>query len=151
MTNTSLRALAISFLARREYSELGLRNKLLERGNSIEDITSVLAKLIREGLLSDRRFAENYIRAKTQRGYGPIYISSGLNDQGIDQELIKTSLAEMEISWSQLAQRVREKKFGAEIPKDYFSRIKQAHFLKYRGFTYQQIKTALEGAVDFDI
>jgi len=45
---------------------------------------------------------------------------------------------------------VRRKRFGAEPPRDFHERAKQARFLQYRGFTSDQVRAALELDPDSD-
>jgi regulatory protein len=46
--------------------------------------------------------------------------------------------------------KAREKKFGADLPKNYLDRQRQARFLGYRGFTSAQIRMALGFDVELD-
>ena len=45
---------------------------------------------------------------------------------------------------------MRRKRFGAEVPRDYRERARQARFLEYRGFASSQIRAALELDGDSD-
>jgi regulatory protein len=47
-----------------------------------------------------------------------------------------------------LARAARARKFGAELPKDWKERSRQARFLQYRGFSTDHIRAVLEGVPD---
>ena len=93
-----------------------------------------------EGLQSDRRYAENYIRMRSGKGYGPQKIRVELGERGISTDLIDNALSDSEIDWREQAERVRSKKFGVECPQDWNERSRQMRFLQYRGFTTEQIQ-----------
>jgi regulatory protein len=42
------------------------------------------------------------------------------------------------------------KRFGAEAPRDFKDRARQARFLEHRGFEGAQIRAAFESAADLD-
>lgn len=70
MKKHSLNERAMNLLARREHSVTELKNKLLKANFDIDDIYEVIARLTETGLQSDERFAENYLRYRSQRGFG---------------------------------------------------------------------------------
>ncbi|MFQ5643521.1 MAG: regulatory protein RecX [Thiogranum sp.] len=137
-------ATALRLLARREHSELELRNKLAARKFSDEVIATVLAGLLDEGLLSNRRFVEVYVRSRFERGYGPVRIRAELRERGIGAELMEQPLAELSQSWVESAARQRHKRFGRQVPDDYRERTRQMHFLQRRGFSGEQIRAAFD-------
>ena len=51
---------------------------------------------------------------------------------------------------SNLARTTRAKRFGAEPPRDYAERARQARFLEYRGFDGAAVRAALELDADSD-
>ena len=103
----------------------------------------MVAELEAARLVSDERFAESLVRVRTERGYGPLRIERELHDKGVDAELIGTVLASSDPLWLDLVRRIRRKKFGKAAIKNYKERARQARFLQYRGFTYDQIQRAL--------
>jgi regulatory protein len=134
----SLNQRAMNLLARREHSVAELVKKL---SNDFEnnDIITVINKLTEKNLQNDQRFAENYLRYRSQRGFGYQKIRQELRERGVDTELISDALAESDIDWFALAAGVRCKRFGEKEPEDYKERAKQQRFLQYRGFTHEQI------------
>ncbi len=138
----------MDLLARREHSESELRKKLAARDFTSDEIDATLAALASDGLLSNERFTEAFIAAHTRRGQGPVRIRVELESRGIDAALIGNGLEG--IDWFALAREVRHRKFGPEAPADYAERARQARFLQYRGFTGEQIHSAMDDAGDDD-
>ena len=139
-------ATALRLLARREHSELELRHKLATRKFADAVIDAVLAELLDEGLLSNRRFAELYVRGRFERGYGPARIQAELRERGIDSDLMEQTLAELSQLWIDSAARQRNKRFGRRLPDEYRERTKQMRFLQQRGFTGEQIRAVFDSA-----
>ena len=133
-------ASALRLLARREHSELELRHKLSGRRFAETSIDAVIANLLDEGLLSDRRFAEQYIRSRFERGYGPLRIQAELRERGVGDKLIECFLEELSGYWCDSAGQQRERRFGRQLPANYRERAKQMRFLQQRGFAGDQIR-----------
>ena len=141
---TEVRRIALGLLARREHSGLELRHKLRARGFDADLVASVLQGLGEEGLLSDARFAESFVRARCDKGYGPLRIRGELRERGIDSDTIEACLDPDDIAWCRLGARVRNKRFGLSLPADLKQRARQIRFLQQRGFTGEQIRRVLE-------
>lgn len=103
----------------------------------------VAAGLEAERLLSDDRFVEMLVRARRRRGHGPVRIRGELREKGVADEAIGRWLDAGSHDWTEEAKRVRQRKYGAGVPKSMNERAKQARFLQYRGFTFDQIQQAL--------
>jgi regulatory protein len=133
-------ATALRLLARREHSELELRHKLIGRNFTDTIVDTVVMQLADEGLLSDQRFAEVYVRGRFERGCGPLRIRAELREQGVSGDLTEQMLAGLSRFWVESAGRQRSKRFGRQLPGDYRERTKQMRFLQQRGFTSDQIQ-----------
>ena len=103
----------------------------------------VAAGLEAERLLSDDRFVEMLIRARRRRGYGPVRIRGELREKGVADDVIARWLDVGSHDWTEEVKRVRRQKYGAGMPTTMNERAKQARFLQYRGFTFDQIQQAL--------
>jgi regulatory protein len=57
---------------------------------------------------------------------------------------LEEAFSEAEVDWLAVAKTVRHKKFGDGKPADYKERARQARFLQYRGFSGEQIHSALD-------
>ncbi|MEJ2140202.1 MAG: regulatory protein RecX [Gammaproteobacteria bacterium] len=144
----SPRNMAMNWLARREHSQAELCAKLAEREFSPAEINAAVASLVADGLVSDERFAEAFTAVRTRKGQGPVRIRMELKRRGVGDELIRMQLDEAGIDWRNIAADVRRKKFGAMMPADYKEKARQMRFLEYRGFTGDQIRSAVGD--DFD-
>lgn len=144
MVDSKLRNIAIGLLARREHSTLELRRKLEQRGYSREAIDPLLEWLIAQDLLSESRFAEHYMQARINRGFGPLRIRQELLERGLESELIESILQQADVDWLERSEQVRIKKFGQQMPSDWDERVRQTRFLQYRGFDQQQIRVLLD-------
>jgi len=124
---------AMNMLAQREQSRQELANKLQVRYES-DIVSQVLEDLAREGLQSDERFLEIFVRSRINRGQGPLKISHELRNKGIGSEAIDSQLKPYAESWQKLAKDVLERKFGVEPPTDFKERQKRQRFIAGRGF-----------------
>lgn len=140
MTDESLkiRRTAMDLLARREHSYHELEQKLRIRGMATELIKQQLDRLKGEGLLSDMRFLESFIRNKASSGLGPIRIREELIYKGVNAEEIKIALEQADFDWEAILYSVWQKKF-TDKPKCNKEKAKQVRFLTYRGFDMNQI------------
>jgi regulatory protein len=135
--------MAIQWLARREHSRRELRDKLLKKGCARALAGETVKQLEKERLVSDDRFMESLIQVRRNRGYGPLRIQKELQEKGVTAEAIKRWLDVSGREWLEDIRRVQRKKFGARLPRSYTERARQARFLQYRGFTYDQIQQVL--------
>ncbi len=144
MKQQSLYGRAVGYLARREHSAYELKQKLAKADVTSEQIEDVIKKLQETNLQSDSRFAENYVRYRSQRGYGPLRIKQELNERGVAADIIAEQLTGIEIDWFELTITVRCKRFGEQNPSDFKERAKQQRFLQYRGFSHEHINESLK-------
>jgi regulatory protein len=142
------RKAAVRLLARREHSARELQAKLTARGIEPDAALEAVADLGREGLQSDARFAEMYVRSRAERGYGPVRIGAELGERGVGDELIRAHLDEAGYDWRARAEQVRRKRFGARLPQDWRERSRQARFLQYRGFGAEHLRGLLDGRAE---
>ncbi len=140
--------IAVGMLARREHTCQEIRDKLSRRGLDAAVIDSVIASLERDGLLSEERFAEQFVRQRIERGDGPMKIRVEMQRRGLDSGQIDQELEAAAADWKTLAENARRKRFGAEIPAEYAERARQARFLQGRGFGMEQIRRVLKGDIE---
>ncbi len=138
---------AIRLLARREHSRLELHRKLVVRGHGADAAEETLAALADEGLQSEQRFAESFVRAGMSRGQGALKIRAGLRQRGIADELAKTLLDFDDDHWRDQAAAALRKRFGAAAPGDRAEWAKRMRFLAGRGFPRDVAMRAL-GSLD---
>ena len=133
----------MDLLARREHSRLELYQKLKQKKFEPNIINTELDKLSNEGLQSDERFAEAFLRSRIDKGKGPNIILSELLQRGVDELLISNVLESIsEGQWCEVAYETMNKKLGNESELDYDKQLKLMKFLNNRGFTRSQIERA---------
>jgi regulatory protein len=150
-----LRQIALDLLARREHSAVELRRKLRRRGADETAAEAVVDRLIQDGWVDDRRYAESFIRSRLAKGFGPLRIDGELRARGVDSALVRTVVWEVGEQWKVRAETARRKRFSGDPPDDRTEWARQFRFLEYRGFTREQIRHILrrqcpDGEVDDD-
>ncbi len=103
-----------------------------------------MEQLEKEGLVSNARFLDCFIRYRSTKGYGPLRIQAELIERGISEDLIEQALNITDNAWLAEAKRVWQKRFKNKIPADFKARAQQMRFLQYRGFTTEQIKSVIK-------
>ena len=130
----SLTERSLKCLVRREHSAWELGRKLANHGPS-DAVEQVIGQLQSRGQQCDTRFAEMLCRSRFNRGKGPARLLHELREHRIDDEIISATMLEYEDRWTELANRVRSKKFGEAAPGSLQEWSKQARFLQQRGFS----------------
>jgi len=130
-------ALALRWLARREYGRLELRDKLLRAGCDAGDVALALDALVAAGYQDDARYAEMLTRTRVRQGHGPLRLRQDLQRAGVEVT------AGPEINWLVQAQAVCQKRFGDTVPTDAKDYARRARFLAGRGFTGETIRRVL--------
>ncbi|MBF0254932.1 MAG: regulatory protein RecX [Gammaproteobacteria bacterium] len=139
-----IEAAAVRLLAAREHSRAELARKLAARF-APEALAAVLDDLSQRGLQSDQRFAEQYLRMRANRGYGPLAIRHELQQRGISADLVSQVMDALDLDWAEQLRQVHERKFGAELPQDYKESGRRGRFLAQRGFSADLIHSLLKG------
>ena len=134
---------ALDLLSRREHSRTELYLKLTKRFESKEDINLNLDRLEEKNLLSDSRFAEEYVQARRRKGFGPNKISAELDKRGVKESLISNEIEKFD-DWEDLAELSFKKRFPDGVSKNFQKLQKQKNFLLNKGFTFYQIESVLD-------
>jgi len=130
----------MDLLSRREHAVAELNRKLIDKGFDEVFVAEALAQLVKDGLLSDARYAESYVRFRMNKGFGPVRIREELRQRGVASELVSEWVDFQDRCWIETARNAWQKRFGGEFPEDMKARAKQLQFLQYRGFTSEQTK-----------
>ena len=140
MDAVGIRKKAMDFLARREYSRAELWDRLNRRFvDQVEEIERQLARLAEEGLQSDQRFTEAFIRHRCAGGFGPLRIRAELRQRGVEEAMISESLSAADIDWGDQLQALCDKKYGAGAPVDSRDRQRRQRFLAQKGYSAEMI------------
>ena len=149
MKGLDVRRAALELLARREHSRYELVLKLVRRFGENRDVyNQEISKLAEEGLQSDRRLAESYIRSRAKKGQGPVKILKELEEKKVCDATVSDAYNECDVDFYGLAKTVAEKKFpalcaGFKSPQmktlDVKTRARISRFLYQRGFSNDHI------------
>jgi regulatory protein len=136
---------AMDYLARREHTRNELCQKLEKAGFDVNVALDTIELLRKEGLQSDRRFVDHFIRSRINQGKGPRLIRANLSQRGVRDPVIHEALTGVDADWDALARNARLKKFGEGKPREFKERARQMRFLQGRGFEPDQIQAAVGG------
>lgn len=143
-----LRAKALGYLARREYSRAELQHKLLALTDDESEVEAVLDELTKRNLLSEARFVDQVVHAR-QRKFGSRRIQHELREKGVSQAAIEHAVADFKLTELATARAVWQKKFG-QPPTSASERAKQMRFMQSRGFSSNVIFKLISGKADED-
>lgn len=140
----SLRERALRFLARREHARVELARKLAPHAESEEELETLLNDLSERRLLSDVRYVEMRLNARSSR-YGNVRLAQELRATGVDAGLVDEALETVDDEFER-ARQVWQRKFGdsSNVP-DAAEYARQVNFLMRRGFSGETIRRVLRG------
>ena len=100
------------------------------------------------GLLSDARLAASLTAGKSQT-WGRLRLQQALRRKGVDESLVRQTLAQTAPSELERAQALWVRRFG-QPAADRQEQARQARFLAARGFDAEIIRRVLRGLPDED-
>ena len=142
-TPVSIRRAAMNLLARREHGHVELARKLLQRGADAQMIEVELQRLTEDGLLSEERYLESYIRSRANASRGPMLIREELIQRGLDRSEVEQALRAAEIDWDENMRDLWQRRFAGQIT-DLKDKAKQSRFLAQRGYAVEAIRRLLD-------
>ncbi len=127
---------ALHFISYRPRSEAELRERLLRRGFTENDIATATGRLKEQGLISDEAFARFWTESReTFRPRSRFLTSLELRRKGVADEIVAEATAEIDDEGS--AYQAAQKKVRSLTGTDYESfRRRLGDYLKRRGFGY---------------
>ncbi len=96
----SIREAAMNYLSRREHTRQELLHKLLDKDYPQDEVEQALDRLEDQGLLSESRFAEAFVRQRQLRGSGPLKIRAELRQKGLNENLLDQFLDVHDPLWN---------------------------------------------------
>ena len=144
-----LRARLLRLLARREYSQHELRNRLMAPSRrtgdraSPEAVEAALDWAQMRDLQSDERFAEALIRRSTKR-LGLSRIRAQLKSHRIEPDITSRQLGRLAETEYSRAFDLWQNRFG-QLPETEREKARQFRFLLSRGFRNETVLTILRG------
>ena len=148
----SLRQRALEYLGKREYSYVELGQKLktyLAEDEDFELITAILEDFKTRGWLSDARFTEQIVHARSHK-FGASKIANELREKGVSQDLIESAIEQVKENELDNAFEIWRKKFK-KSPDSREEWARQARFLQSRGFGFDVIKKVLNSKIDDNV
>jgi regulatory protein len=145
----SLKARALRWLANREHSRLELRAKLQRAAgdsHTLHEIDALLENLAALGHLSNERFVESRLHARSAR-FGNRRIEQELRQHGV--AIDADTQAQLRASELARARVVWRKKFGT-LAQDPSGRARQARFLAARGFSAEVVHRIVSSDHEFE-
>lgn len=136
-------AYSVMLLARREFSQAELIERLLRRGETQESAEATVKRLAELGLQDDGRFLESRVRTRKEAGYGLGRVRFDLRGHGLEEEAVETAVDDAE-GWMEGAYALIERKFGVP-PLSIDQQRRAIALLLRRGFTYDQAMRATKG------
>ena len=137
----ALRERALRLLARRDHARAELARKLAAHAESREALDTLLDDLVRLGLLSDQRYAEQRSEARSRR-LGNSRLSQELRTKGVGDAIIQSALDNLGDEMTR-AREVWQRKFRGKTPDSRTEWARQARFLQSRGFPSDLIRKLL--------
>ena len=138
----------MDFLARREHSfqELSRKLQLKYPDATPPQITEVIEKLQADGLQSDERFTESWVRYRQSRGFGYLHILADLKERGIASTVVDRYLFSDDDNWMATAKALVSKRLAADELIEFGSKPhrKLMRYLESRGFGSREIQTAIQ-------
>ncbi len=143
-----VRNYAFYLLARRDYSQFELKQKLMSRYAQESFIDELIEELVSAGWVDDARYVESFVRSKSEKCFGPNYIRYELERKGITDDYLNEQLASGDVDWTAQATSLLKKRLrGKDVNQEIL--IKQKRYLYQRGFEPEQIKMALDQVTSF--
>lgn len=126
----------LKLLAMREHCAKELLDKLVSKGHSKEEAGEAVARLEKEGWLSDRRYAEAFVRSRLKRGpEGKSLIEARLAEKGVPRQLAREVVSAYFEENAEEIRKAEEAFAAAETAKK--GREKAARGLARRGLRLQ--------------
>ena len=147
-----IRQRALEYLGKREYSYAELGQKLktyLAEDEDFEVITAILEDFKTRGWLSDARFTEQIVHARSHK-FGSAKIANELREKGVSSDLIESAIEQVKENELDNAKEIWRKKFK-KSPDSRDEWARQARFLQSRGFGFDIIKKVLNSKIEDDV
>jgi regulatory protein len=142
---TPPKALAVRWLARRDYSRAELASKLRQKGVADDTIERALDELAAAGYLSDARYAQAVVAQRKGR-YGKRAIVHVLKERGIGAAEAAGALAQLAgVDELAEARALWQRRFGVP-PRDQREKARHVRFLQARGYSLSVALAVLRAA-----
>ena len=146
----SAKAVAVRYLARRDFSRAELARRLGRRGIDADAIERTLDELTASGYLSDERYAAAVVAQRTGR-YGKRAIAYALKEKGVNATAAEAAMAPLaHVDEFDSAQALWRQRFRTPPANDR-DKARQVRFLQARGFGLAVVLRVLRAAGGTDV
>lgn len=149
-----LRASALAWLGRQEFSIAKFSKKLRDNLASEEQIAAIVDEFCQHNWLSEQRFCEGFVRSRISKGQGKIRIINDGRGHQLDSDILAEAINTQAVDWFELALNTYQRRYGknpiTNIHKKEHTKekAKRLRFMQYRGFTMDQITYAMSETGD---
>ncbi|MBC7539949.1 MAG: regulatory protein RecX, partial [Bacteriovorax sp.] len=132
----------VKIISGRDYSEHKLREKLIAKKYSAEEIESAISEIKIRGFLREEIFAEARVKGFMERGYSPDYIRQRLAQEHltVTDEEIEAVFTEHELTTENQIDRLVRKKIQGKTEFDYAGESKILRYLLSKGHDFGDSK-----------
>ena len=109
----------MDLLARREHGVKELSRKLINKGFDPGLVDEAIEGLVRDNLVSDRRFCESMVHSRFNRGHGPVKVRYELRSKGVADQIIEGVMDELAPDWQQVLVNLIKKKYETNVERLY--------------------------------
>lgn len=144
VTFKSAKSQAVKYLSYRLITEAQLFDKLQGKGFDEDTILDVISELKSMGYINDLIYAQKYVYERIKlKPKSKKMLKMELKSKGVSEDIADQVLNEMEIDEDIVIDRLIKKKFGKYNIKEPQIEKKIYYFLLHRGFSMENIRTAL--------
>ncbi|NLP13753.1 MAG: regulatory protein RecX [Clostridium sp.] len=144
VTFKSAKSQAVKYLSYRLVSEAQLFAKLQNKGYDEDVIWDVINELKSIGYINDLIYAQKYIYERIKlKPKSKKMLRMELKSKGVSEDIINQVLEEMDFDEDMIIDRLIKKKFGKYDITEPKIEKKIYYFLLHRGFSMENIRTAL--------
>ncbi len=135
---------ALTLLDYRERSQWEIKERMCQKGYTLEIIQKVIDYLKEHNFLNDRRFSEEWTNSSIKKGFAKKRICYELKKKGIPEDLTQEVVGKLfsKIDEAEIALRVVQKRYKTLKDKKDFQRI--SGFLRRRGYSFSIINRVIE-------
>lgn len=138
---------SLSLVARRFYTEKGIKRKLFDKGYDEDTVNSAVAFLKEYNYIDDNLYARKYIdECVNLKKYGRTKIKMSLIEKGVDADIISKAMSEFDFDEieSNLLSELVAKKLGGNF--EYKNILKVKRFFVSKGYDYSLVDSAIRKA-----
>lgn len=136
---TTVKKEALKILAKKDISSKSLKEKLLKKGFSIEEINEEIENLTKKKIINDNKLKERMVESYLDKGKGYFFVKYHLNQEGLGEDFALPIDEEAKYAVGVMNQKKMKK---ADL-KDSKKKIKMMLFLSRRGFRQEAISKAM--------